>query len=257
MPVGSIPMSDGRSGCIPPGDVNKPEFLTQPYDGAPAFRRSDAPSIDTTRFAFSDALVSDATSEGMKTTVPAHGPFRGARVGKNATWVDTFHSSDGLVRPGYHPAKKGVAAPWTYTGDSMRLADADMAGLRTQKGIAGQRERGDGRNDGRTEHAAGLVTHMKLMSVCPFRAFPFVKPPFCGPLVLDPAIQLKVPFLSHQHGEPTMASRSFETSARSNQTPYRAHGEGGLGTTRMGQSVGFAMRPVNHLGTGKWEGMVR
>ena len=38
MPVGSIMMSDGKAGSVPPSDKKIPEPLVQPYDGGLAFK---------------------------------------------------------------------------------------------------------------------------------------------------------------------------------------------------------------------------
>ena len=38
MPIGSISMSDGKAGSIPPSDKKIPEALVQPFDGGLAFK---------------------------------------------------------------------------------------------------------------------------------------------------------------------------------------------------------------------------
>eukprot|EP01051_Picozoa_sp_SAG22_P001032 SAG22_NODE_35_length_27276_cov_20.395849_20_plen_94_part_00 len=92
-----------------------------------------------------------------------------------------------------------------------------MSGLRTQAGLEGQKQQGHGRSDGRLGHAAGLVTHVRTMD----------------------------------HGAATKVHRDFEremgtSAAASYKAPYRRPTDG----------TGTGFNSVNHLGTGKWEGIV-
>ena len=53
MPIGSITMSDGRSGSVVQTDV-RPSALVRPYDGGPAFAD---PGVTTTRFSHVPAVA--------------------------------------------------------------------------------------------------------------------------------------------------------------------------------------------------------
>ena len=136
MPVGNIQMSDGKEGSVMDAGPNVPEPLKHPFDGGLAYKN---PEVPTTRFSHhpsagtcrealrqpdADAAAAYNADETVSMSTPAEPPG----VGFRTRHVDQH----GQPRAGKGHAKRRVAAPWSFTGDKTRLAEAGMGGVRVQ-----------------------------------------------------------------------------------------------------------------------------
>ena len=147
--MGSVPMSDGRAGAVEPRDRRSCLPLSQPYDGGTAFKH---PGIATTRFSHHPSAGTHRDALRL--------PDADAAASYNADSTITIQCSEPqLFVPGVSRSRttkrRGVEAPWAFTGDSRRLADAGMSGTRVHvvSYADGRREKWAGPGAG---FAAGL-----------------------------------------------------------------------------------------------------
>jgi hypothetical protein len=124
MPVGNIKMSDGKEGAVPPRAGHVPEGLTQPYDGGLAFKSRE---VATTRFSHHPSVGTARASLRLPDGDAAASYTSDATV-LLTNPLPAKHAPGVRGRPPV--SKRHVAAPWAFTGDAPRLAEAGMGGAR-------------------------------------------------------------------------------------------------------------------------------